>query len=92
MAKTTRYVDAQGRIILPAHIRKALNLTEGHCVEIEIEDGTIRVRPIEERCSICGQPVTGKSYIKAQDKIICKECANAIKYSLFCAEQLEGRE
>lgn len=30
--KSTRYLDAQGRIILPNHIRKALNLVPGSAV------------------------------------------------------------
>ena len=86
--KATRYVDAQGRIILPAHIRKALNLTEGHCVEIEIEDGSIRIRPIEERCSICGKALADQ-FIDMRDKKICPECARIIAH---CVEQAREGE
>lgn len=55
-AKNTRYLDAQGRIILPNHIRKELNLKAGSAVDVDLEeDGTIRIRPSEVRCVICGE-------------------------------------
>jgi AbrB family looped-hinge helix DNA binding protein len=57
--KSTRYLDAQGRIILPNHIRKALNLVPGSAVEVEMEDSiTIRIRPAEDRCELCGAKIT----------------------------------
>lgn len=72
--KTTRYLDSQGRIILPAHIRKALNLTEGKSLEVSLEDDdTIRIAPVQERCVICGAPLTGK-YIRYKDKMVCQDC------------------
>lgn len=85
--KTTRYVDAQGRVILPAHIRKALNLSEGHCLEIELDqDGCIRLRPTEERCCVCGKPVTDQPHISRGDRHICRECMNMCA-SIVTAEQ-----
>lgn len=90
--KTTRYVDAQGRVILPAHIRKALNLSEGHCLEIELEqDGTIRLRPTAERCCICGKPVTGQRYVNRGDRHICWDC---LQWSAYMAtvERMTERE
>lgn len=81
MAKTTRYLDAQGRIILPAHIRKALNLTAGKVVEVDLEDdGTIRLTPTDERCAICGAPVN--EHIEIGGKKICKRCARKISRSI----------
>lgn len=85
MLKTIRYIDAQGRIILPAHIRKALNLTEGSCVEVDIEDdGTIKIKPTQERCHICGRTET--PYIRINEKLVCLDCAEAI------AEHVGGRK
>lgn len=81
--KTTRYMDAQGRIIIPTHIRKALNLTAGKCVEVDMEEGgTIRITPAEERCVICGEPVTDKAHVKVTGKNICESCARAISYTI----------
>lgn len=82
--KTTRYIDSTGRIILPVHIRKALNLTEGRCVEIEMDGGEIRIKPIEERCCICGGIVKGKPYTQAitvngEKKYVCAQCFTALE-------------
>lgn len=78
--KTIRYLDQQGRVILPSHIRKALNLSQGTVLEITLnEDNTIRIKPTEERCVICGS-VSKEDYIKAHDKIVCEKCAGMISF------------
>lgn len=81
--KTTRYVDDQGRIVLPAHIRTALNLASGNVVEVALEDdGTIRIRPTYERCCICGEGVEGQHRaeitVGTGKKFICYNCSQAI--------------
>lgn len=82
-AKSVRRLDAQGRVILPSHIRKALNLKESSAVEITMnEDSSVTIRPAEKRCCICGRPVdhfrhkviTGKT----GTKYVCAVCANSI--------------
>lgn len=80
---TIRYVDNQIRIVIPAHIRKTLNIAPGTPIEISLEDdGTIRIRPTYERCSICGASVEGVHHaeIKAgsEKKHICYECSQKI--------------
>ena len=80
-AKTIRYLDAQGRVILPSHIRNSLNLKGGSAVEVAVEDdGTIRLSPTEERCAICGEP-TETSGIKVgpHTKCVCHNCSCMIK-------------
>ena len=80
--KATRYVDNQGRIILPAHIRKALNLGSGNVVEMSLDDdGTLRITASKERCAVCGNSVEGKhrAQIEANGKkFVCYECAQAV--------------
>ena len=83
ITKTTRYLDAQGRIILPPHIRRHLNLAAGNLVEVALDDdGTIRIRATEERCSICGESVEGEHHaeitIGSSKKLFCYNCALAI--------------
>ena len=74
--KTQRYIDAQGRIVLPAHIREALDLSGGKLVELNLEeDGTIRVRPATERCALCGESVEGRSHLTVHGKNVCALCA-----------------
>lgn len=40
-----RRIDDKGRITIPQRIRERLNLEEGERVSVELEDGTIVVRP-----------------------------------------------
>ena len=74
--KTTR-MDAQGRVILPPHIRKELNLNPGHLVSVSLEGDTIKIRPAKERCSICGT-AEDRLFVGPNNTRICKSCALAI--------------
>ena len=78
--KSTRRLDGQGRVILPAHIRKALNLSQDSTVTIEMEDdSSIRIRPAAERCCICGEGVTGAPFVQEitvrnETRYVCGYC------------------
>lgn len=80
--KSTRYLDQQGRVIIPSYIRKALALHTGNCVEVTMsDDGTIRVRPTGERCSVCGEVMSKAAVAISTDagtKRICAKCAEQI--------------
>ena len=72
-SKNTR-MDAQGRVIIPPHIRKELGLNAGQQVTVSLEGGTIQIRPAEERCAFCGKmPFSIISGVP-----ICRSCADAI--------------
>lgn len=75
--KTTR-MDAQGRVLLPPHIRKELNLHAGQQVNVSLEGGTITIKPTEERCVFCGEGATDKFITGPKSTRICKSCARAI--------------
>lgn len=80
--KNNRLIDHQGRVVLPTHIRNALNLQPGNVVQVELDDeGTIRIRPVQERCCLCGETV-GENYIPLTTgpdrKLICKECGQKV--------------
>lgn len=83
--KTTR-MDAQGRVILPPHIRKELNLNAGQLVTVTLEGGTIKILPAKERCAFCGEAAEDKYFIGPNATRICKNCALAI------ASTLQNRE
>lgn len=81
--KSYRLVDDQGRVIIPSHIRKDLNLAPGVRVEFDAdEDGTIRMRAVAARCEICGESVEDKHHAEikagAEKKRICYECSQKI--------------
>lgn len=45
MGRTTVGVNAQGRITLPAAVRRSLGLADGAQLEVRIEENEIRLRP-----------------------------------------------
>lgn len=81
--KPTRHVDPQGRILIPSHIRKELNLSPGSAVTIELgRDRTIKVSAAKDCCFICGKTVGGSDATKvkavAGEKVICPACAERV--------------
>lgn len=88
-AKAIRYIDQQGRIILPAYIRNALNLTAGRVVEVSMEaDGSVRIVPTEERCALCGEGLEGIPHVAitvgSSTKRICAACQTQVKGAKIC--------
>lgn len=75
--KTTR-MDAQGRVILPPHIRKEMKLSPGQLLTVALEGDTITVRPAEERCTFCGGAIHDKYITGPCGMKICKSCATAL--------------
>ena len=79
--KTTR-MDAQGRILIPPHIRKELNLSAGQKVTVSLNAGVIQIRPAEDLCVCCGGSANGEHIVVHEDMRICKSCAQAIAKAL----------
>ena len=75
-----RRIDEQGRIVIPNHIRKNLNLAAGSLVEVSMdEDNTITVRPTTDSCCICGKSLEDSDAIKiTDDKSLCAECGEKL--------------
>lgn len=82
--KTTsvRRIDRQGRVILPSHIRKALNLQTDSAVTVELTDRGILVTPAEKRCCVCGCGLDGSEYTTIETwngaRMICGCCSAEI--------------
>ena len=76
--KTTK-MDAQGRVIIPPHIRNELNLYAGQSLKVSFENGIIKLWTEEERCIICGDSVKGKRHAEITGgpatKCVCTSCA-----------------
>jgi len=85
-ANSIRRLDGQGRVILPSHIRKRLNLAKNSAVTIDMtEDGVILIKPAEKRCAICGEIIKDEelfapiNFTMAGEKYICSCCALDIR-------------
>lgn len=86
--KTTR-MDAQGRVIIPPHIRKELNLNAGQKVSVSMNAGIIQIRPAEELCVCCGGPIKDDYIVFHEEMRICKSCALAVAKALQIGAEIE---
>jgi len=51
---STRRIDQLGRIVVPAEMRRLLDIRDGDLLEIHVEDGHIVLGKLDERCVFCG--------------------------------------
>lgn len=81
--KSIRRLDGQGRVILPAHIRKQLNLSQDSAVTIDMtEDGNILIKPAEDRCCICGATLDRNDHDileLSSGNLVCQRCVRIIR-------------
>ena len=88
-SKTTR-MDAQGRVIIPPHIRKELDLNAGQKVTVSLEAGVIQICPAEERCAFCGRAVNDDlPFGSVTGVLICRSCAEEIAEALKIADAVK---
>lgn len=83
-----RYVDKQGRFILPAPVRKHLDVGKGHTIELILEaDNTVRIKAVPERCCVCGDALGEKHHTAVKtgngDKCVCYDCAQNIARAMM---------
>lgn len=66
-----RKLDVLGRIVIPAEIRKSLDLKEGGVLDISLEEDRIILTPRQDSCVFCG----GRSELKGYGgRMICSSC------------------
>ena len=83
-----RYVDKQGRVVLPAHVRKHLNIGTGNVIELVLNpDKTVTIKAVPERCCVCGDAIGEKHHTEIQTdnggKCICFGCAQTIAKAMM---------
>ena len=83
MAKTkTVKLDAQGRVLIPPHIRMEMGLTTGQALEVDLDGGFIRIQPAYDRCYLCGESGEHLNLtefaIGPGRRLICNHCTNTI--------------
>lgn len=73
-------VNSEGRIVIPAGMRKELKIKDNDELSIEIESGdTIRIKTISEHCALCNNE---QDLNHIDGLVICNECLVAIKHKL----------
>lgn len=88
--KTSRNLDPQGRVLIPAYIREKLDLSAGQNVEITVtDDNEIILRATADKCQLCGKTEDreeGGQFVRIQvpqgKAAVCHACAYKIAIEL----------
>ena len=71
-----RKVDELGRIVLPAEIRKSMDINIRDALEIFTDGGRIVLQKYQPACIFCGD---ADQVIFFEDKRICRACLDRLK-------------
>ncbi|HOJ10986.1 MAG TPA: AbrB/MazE/SpoVT family DNA-binding domain-containing protein [Clostridiales bacterium] len=71
-----RKLDPLGRIVLPAELRKSLDLNVGAPLEIFVDGNKILLKKYEPVCVFCGEARDVSSY---KGKLICNVCIDELR-------------
>lgn len=80
MIKKIAYkIDPLGRVTIPAHLRKKLDLETESYVTLEIDGTGIKIRKAQEHCAICGKKIKYDTAKRtAAGSAICSACDKMI--------------
>ena len=71
----SRKLDVLGRIVIPAEIRKSLDLKEGGVLEISLDEEKIVLTPRRDACVFCGSETDLKTY---EGRLVCPTCIGSL--------------
>lgn len=71
----SRKLDVLGRIVIPAEIRKSLDLKEGGALDISMDEDRIVLTPRRDACVFCGSETDLKSY---EGRKVCPSCVSSL--------------
>lgn len=74
-----RKIDVLGRIVIPAEIRKSLDLKVGGVLDISLLNGSqMLLSPRRDQCTFCG---LDEGLIWHKEKRVCKPCRDELSFS-----------
>ena len=71
----TRRIDALGRIVVPAELRRILEIRVGDLLDIRVVDGRVVLAKVEQTCVFCRSVDGLRSY---HEKLVCSECVERL--------------
>ncbi len=74
-----RRVDQLGRIVLPAELRKIMNISDKDALEIFVDDGKIILSKYTPACIFCDNV---DNVVHFKGKRICSACLEKLKNEL----------
>lgn len=72
---STRRLDALGRVVVPAEVRRGLGLRPGDLVAMRVEEGRLVGWKIAPGCVLCGR---SDDLVEVNDKHLCLTCVDAV--------------
>ncbi len=72
---TARRIDALGRVVVPAELRRLLGIKEGDLLDIHVEEGHLVLQRLEAACALCGGT---EGLRRVRDKHICASCVELL--------------
>lgn len=71
----SRRLDNLGRYVIPAEIRKNLDIKEKDILEVYTDGDKIILRKVEECCTFCKRK---EDLQEINDKYVCKDCVKKL--------------
>ena len=72
---TARRIDALGRVVLPADLRRVLSLSSGDLLAIEVSGEQIVLRKAWEQCVFCD---SYDGLVEYREKMVCRTCVDTL--------------
>jgi transcriptional pleiotropic regulator of transition state genes len=79
---TARHIDQLGRIVVPAELRKLMNIHAGDLLDFRAVDGRIAIIKVDPECVICGQT---EYLVERHGKHLCADCIGELRGAPECA-------
>lgn len=71
-----RKMDDLGRVVIPQELRRVMGIHPGDVVELQLENGSLRLRKFDPDCIFCGGRQDLFTY---ENKQICGECLRKLR-------------
>jgi transcriptional pleiotropic regulator of transition state genes len=78
----TRRIDALGRIVVPAELRRILEIHVGDLLDIRVENGHVVLAKVEQSCVFCSST---ESLRPLHEKLVCGDCVEHLTGSYGAA-------
>jgi AbrB family transcriptional regulator, transcriptional pleiotropic regulator of transition state genes len=76
-----RKVDQLGRVVVPAELRKQLDIREGDLVEFSVQGRGIVLAKVAQRCVFCGATAPGAELREFAEQLVCEPCVQRLNAS-----------
>ncbi|MFA9447135.1 AbrB/MazE/SpoVT family DNA-binding domain-containing protein [Egicoccus sp. AB-alg6-2] len=71
-----RKVDDLGRVVIPASMRRGLNIREGDAVEVTVEGERVVIAKPRDACVFCGREEEGLRGFRG--RLVCRDCLGSL--------------